>query len=148
MTGRSDEVTEEDNRFMLQVCIAAGALISVVCCLWVDLVLLVLGTVPFDQAGSSPLECIGVFLLIGPLGGALIGSMIPFARSMISFIFIGFVASVTLFSSFIFLIVPTDEWIPALLVVAFVGLLSGGGRGYAFWRVRDQESRTSSSPSD
>ena len=115
-------------------CTAAGAVFAVLCSLWVGLILLLQGTGPFDRLGLSPLVCVGVYFLVGPLGGALVGLLLPLARSMIGSMFIGFVGVLPLYGSFALLLVPRKEWLSGLFLTCFGGVFVGAIAGYRDWR--------------
>jgi hypothetical protein len=115
-------------------CIVAGLAFAILCSLWVGLIVLVKGTGPFDRAGLSPLAVVGVYFLVGPLGGALIGFLLPLARSMIGSIFVGFVGVLPLYGSFALLLVPRRHWLAGLVLTCFLGAMVGGITGYSAWR--------------
>jgi hypothetical protein len=120
--------------FRTLFCTAAGVAFAILCSLLVGLVVLLNGTAPFDRAGVSPLACVGVYFLVGPLGGTLIGLMIPLARSMIGYVLIGFVGVLPLYAAFALLLVPRKHWLSGLLLTCFLGMFVGGTSGYLDWR--------------
>ena len=120
--------------FDILFCTAAGVAFAILCSLWVGLILLLHGTGLFDRAGLSPGLCIGVYFLVGPLGGALIGMTLPLARSMMGYMFVGFVGVLPLYGSFALLLVPRKHWLFGLLLTCFLGMFVGGTSGYLDWR--------------
>jgi hypothetical protein len=122
------------------VCVVAGVVFAVLCSLWVGLVVLVQGTAPFDRAGLSPLVVIGIYFLVGPLGGALIGLMLPLGRSVWGSILVGFVGVLPLYGAFALLLVPRKDWLVGLVLTCFLGMFVGGITGYSAWR-RENRSR-------
>ena len=120
--------------FDVLFCAAAGGVFAILCSLWVGLIVLVQGTGAFDRAGLSPAVCVGVYFIIGPLGGALIGLMLPLARSMIGHMFVGFVGVLPLYGSFALLLVPREHWRLGLLLTCWGGVTVGATTGYLDWR--------------
>jgi hypothetical protein len=125
---------KSDNVFRILFFGGAGVAFAILCSLWVGLILLVQGTGPFDRAGLSPLVCVGTYFVVGPLGGALIGLILPLARSMIGYMFVGFVGAVTLYGSFALLLVPREHWRLGLLLTCWGGVMVGAVSGYLDWR--------------
>jgi hypothetical protein len=115
-------------------CVVAGLVFAILCSLWVGLMLLVQGTGPFERAGLSPAACVAVYFLVGPLGGGLIGLMLPLARSMIGYMFVGFVGVLPLYGSFALLLVPKEHWRLGLLLTCWGGVMVGATTGYLDWR--------------
>lgn len=130
--------TQVSNRSWFAVralfCVAAGVVFAILCSLWVGLIVLVQGSGPFDRAGLSPLVAVGIYFLVGPLGGGLIGLMLPLARSMMGSIFVGFVGVLPLYGAFALLLVPRKHWLAGLLLTCFLGAMVGGITGYSAWR--------------
>jgi hypothetical protein len=112
----------------------AGVAFAIVCSLWVGLIVVFQGTGPFERAGMSPWMAVGVYFLVGPLGGTLIGLMLPLARSMIGSILVGFAGVLPLYGSFALILVPRKHWLAGLLLVCFLGAMVGGLTGAAAWR--------------
>lgn len=120
--------------FRTLFCTAAGVAFAILCSLWVGLDVLLNETGPFESAGVSPLTCVGVYFLVGPLGGTLIGLMLPLARSMIGHMFVGFVGVLPLYGSFAVLLVPREHWRLGLLLTCWGGVMVGATTGYLDWR--------------
>ena len=120
--------------FGVLFCAAAGGVFAILCSLWVGLIVLVQGTGAFDHVGLSPATCVGVYFIVGPLGGALIGLMLPLARSMIGYMFVGFVGVLPLYGSFALLLVPREHWRLGLLLTCWGGVTVGAATGYMDWR--------------
>ena len=131
---QGDEVIRSEYRFGVLFCAAAGGVFAILCSLWVGLIVLVQGTGAFDRAGLSPAVCVGVYFIIGPLGGALIGLMLPLARSMFGHMFVGFVGVLPLYGSFALLLVPREHWRLGLLLTCWGGVTVGATTGYLDWR--------------
>jgi hypothetical protein len=135
--------------FRLLFCVAAGVVFAIMCSLWVGVILLIQGTAPFERAGLSPVACVAVYFLVGPLGGALIGVMLPLARSMIGYMFVGFVGVLPLYGSFALLLVPRKHWLAGVVLTCGLGLWVGGITGFLDWRrhrIRRRSGRFSSWP--
>ena len=120
--------------FRVLFCVAAGVVFAMMCSLWVGLILLLQGTAPFERAGLSPVACVAVYFLAGPLGGALIGLMLPLARSMIGYVFVGFVGVLPLYGAFALLLVPRKHWLAGVLLTCGLAAWVGGVTGYLDWR--------------
>ena len=120
--------------FRVLFCAAAGVVFAIVCSLWVGLIVLLKGTGAFDRAGLSPVVCVAIYFLVGPLGGALIGLMLPLARSMIGYVFVGFVGVLPLYGAFALLLVPRKHWLAGVLLTCGLAAWVGGGIGYSDWR--------------
>jgi hypothetical protein len=127
-------VIRSEYGFGVLFCAAAGGVFALLCSLWVGLIVLVQGTGAFDRAGLSPVVCVGVYFTIGPLGGALIGLMLPLARSMMGHMFVGFVGVLPLYGSFALLLVPREHWELGLLLTCWGGVTVGAATGYLDWR--------------
>jgi hypothetical protein len=112
----------------------AGVAFATICSLWVGLIVLFRGTGAFERAGVSPLMAVGVYFLVGPLSGTLIGLMLPLARSMIGSMLVGFVGVLPLYGSFALILVPRKHWVAGLLLVCFLGVTVGGMTGATAWR--------------
>jgi hypothetical protein len=121
-------------KFRMLFCVAAGVVFAILCSLWVGLIVLLQGTGAFDRAGLSPVACVAVYFLVGPLGGALIGLMLPLARSMIGYMFVGFVGVLPLYGSFALLLVPRKHWLAGVLLTCGLAVWVGGITGYMDWR--------------
>lgn len=135
--------------FRMLFCVAAGVMFAIMCSLWVGLFVLLQGAGPFERAGVSPGACVAVYFLVGPLGGALIGVMLPLARSMIGYMFVGFVGVLPLYGAFALLLVPRKHWLAGVLLTCGLGVWVGGITGYLDWRrhrYRKRSSRFSSWP--
>jgi hypothetical protein len=131
---QGDQLIRSEYGFGVLFCAAAGGVFAILCSLWVGLIVLVQGTGAFDRVGVSPLLCVGVYFIIGPLGGALIGLMLPLARSMIGHMFVGFVCVLPIYGTFALILLTRDHWELVLQQTCSGGVTVGAATGYLDWR--------------
>jgi len=110
-----------------------GAAYSAVLVAWVVFLWLVRGSEPFDRRGVTFLAVVIVYVVGGPVTGAVVGLLLPFAKSSLGAALTGIVAAIPVTVIIIATVAGFPPWTRAHTISSILmAVFGGGGAGYMF----------------
>jgi hypothetical protein len=117
-------------RYGLSIAIGCTALVALLAGMGADRALI-------DEFGLTVVQMGAWYFLVGLVGGAAIGCMVPLIRSEIAAMVLGFFASCAVLASAEVAVVPRGLWFPeGLVVVLGVSAYLGPWAGRFYWEHR------------
>ncbi|GAC1418077.1 MAG: hypothetical protein NVSMB53_17120 [Gemmatimonadaceae bacterium] len=109
-----------------------GAIFTV----WVTVVFLVSGTAPFHKQGTSYPAMVALYLVGGPVVGAIIGLFRPLIGNLLGAVFVCILASVPLAAAFLVMFEGPPPWTPSSMgFIPFAAVVLGTMGGFVLYGV-------------
>jgi hypothetical protein len=115
--------------------IGFGVAFATLLTLWVTFLRSVGGPGAFERNQTTYEDVVRVYYAAGLLGGAIVGVLWPFRRSIIGAAIVGVLAIFPMYFGFSMQQAPRAEWFTAdsLVANAFISSIVGGSVGIGFW---------------